>query len=264
VHELRSRLWANRHATRTEFIDGLQGMARGATHFVERSMSSVSEFRVEEAVEWQLGLFAVRGLSVTLHKQHALRLGDGGWEMRGFVGSDLDLKGRLFLGAAVGAPSGAAVELGLAATVLRDSGREAAAETVKRQVEDMVAGAQAKGSEAVQAVGKTAAAVAAGAREAVLSYTERDTYQFGDLTKTAFAKLGSAFKPPPRSSLQSQARSSLQSQAQGSLQSQAQGSLQSPAQGMTQGSSGTTTSAASATSADDNEMKGALKGHKEE
>ena len=94
--------------------------------------------------------------------------------------------------ATVGAPSGAAVELGLAATVLRDSGRAAAAESVKRQVEEMVAGAQAKGSEAVQAVGKTAAAVAAGAREAVLSYTERDTYQFGDLTKTAFAKLGTA------------------------------------------------------------------------
>ena len=193
LHDLRSRVFASRNANRQDFIAGLQSMARGATLFVERSMSNVSEFRVDEAVELQIGRFAVHGLTVTLHKHHTLSLGEAGWEMCGFCGSELDLKGRLLLGATVGgAPSGAAMELGLAATVLRDSGREAAADSVKRQVEEIVAGAQAKGTEAVQAATKTAAAVAAEAREAVKAYTGKEKYQFGDLTKTAFSRLGSA------------------------------------------------------------------------
>ena len=216
VHELRSRLFANRHANRLEFIDSLQDMARGATLFVERSMSNVSEFRVDEAIEWQVGRVSFHGLSVTLNQQHTLSLGDRGWEMRGFVGSELDLKGRLFLGATVAPSTGAAVELGLAATVLRDSGSAVVAETVKHQVEEFVHGAQAKGTEAVQAVGKTAAAVAAGAAhakaaidtelqhkkaevgrligEGVKKYTEKDQYEIGDLTKATLAKLGKVFK----------------------------------------------------------------------
>ena len=39
-------------------------------------MTHVSEARVEESIEWQIGRMSVRGLAVTLNKQHTLRLGD--------------------------------------------------------------------------------------------------------------------------------------------------------------------------------------------
>ena len=148
--------------------------------------------------------------------------------MRGFVGSELDLKGRLFFGAPTVTPAGGGegqqrgvLELGLAAQVLKDSGSAVASESMKRTVDDLVAGAQAKGSEAAKAVqavqanlGKHAAKMAAGLQQKqaevaaglqqkqaeaerllksrVQSYTGRDEYAFGDLSRSLFKKMTGA------------------------------------------------------------------------
>lgn len=98
-------------------------LARGASKWVEVQMSAVSEGRVHESIEWQIGRLSVRGMTVRVHKQPHLTLGAAGWHMRGFVGSELDLKARLLMAAptvvpASGASASAQLQLGLAAQLL--------------------------------------------------------------------------------------------------------------------------------------------------
>ena len=112
----------------TARIAGLQSW-RAARRFCGTPMSNVSEFRVDEAVELQIGRFAVRGLTVTLHKNHTLSLA----RPAGAASAALSSTSRDGSSAPPwGAPQGAAMELGLAATVPRQW-EEAAADPVKRQ-----------------------------------------------------------------------------------------------------------------------------------
>ena len=217
-------------------------LAKGASKWVELQMSHVSEGRVHESIEWQIGRMSVRGLTVALHKQPPLTLGAAGWHMcvctrtgkrtmdacagrrrlahvnvgmgnsmhamrvayahgpplkslpvpppmlrRGFVGSELDLKARLLLAAPTVLSAGSAtaqLQLGLAGQLLKDSAGDAARAKREEVVQEAVAAVSQRTEAVAHAVGNVQQAVAA----RLTSYTGKETYQFGDLTKALLTK----------------------------------------------------------------------------
>lgn len=186
MRELRSSLFAERHTNGAEFLKtlseqltevssaqsrALQGslhsLAHQGTKWVENKLSAQSEARVEEAVEWCVGRLSVHGLVVILNQQQRLTLNSDGWVLRGFVGSESELRARIMFVQPVGAGLGSSLDLGLAAKLLRDSGAAVAAakgaELRAKTSEAMSKGAEtlAKGAEAMA---KSAEAAAAAAR----------------------------------------------------------------------------------------------------
>jgi len=149
----------------------LQALAQQGTRMVEHALAQQVEQKIEEAIEWQIGLVRVHGLVVTLNKKQRLELGTDGWTMRGFIGSGSELRAQIFFAAPVAhGIVNSRVELGLCAKLLKDSGKEKGLAIVNF--------AQAKGSEAVATV-----------REGVRKYTGKANYQIGDLTKATWEKL---------------------------------------------------------------------------
>ena len=156
-------------------LAGLRGLpqlvaARGALLAPREppGAARAKEDRFESALEWRIGRLAIRTLVVHVNGQR-LELADGGWALRGFVGSDDELRREL--------------QFGLAARVLRDSG--------ERALREGVSGFTGRdeyqfGDLTKAALSKVGAGVAAG----VSSITGKETYEFGDLTKAAVDKVG--------------------------------------------------------------------------
>ena len=184
----------------------LHSLAHQGTKWVEKKLSHDSEQRLEEAIEWQVGRLSLSGLAVTVNlidQRQRLELGEDGWVLRGFVGSESELKARILYVAPAGQGLSARLELGLAAKLLRDT---ATAEALERG-----ALLRAKGADAVAAVGEAAAAAVtplaaaaadlkssmekqqakAGERlmENFTKYTGKTQYQFGDLSRETWARL---------------------------------------------------------------------------
>lgn len=124
-----------------------------------------------------------------MNEQH-FALAPDGWELRGFVGSDSELKRQLLYGheaevtrhVLLGRPP----QVGLFAKLLTDSGQRAVAETIS----DFTGKAEYHfGDLSKAAIRKLSEGVSTGVSE----FTGKKEYHFGDISKAAIAKLGSIF-----------------------------------------------------------------------
>ena len=175
LDSVRHSLFAQRQLPGAQFLAKLkeiqtraqEQLAAQGTKWIEHGQSRACETRFEEAVEWQLGRLRVTRLALRINGQH-LSLGAEGWELRGFVGSEAELKKRVIFGSVGrgGMRGGGALQTGLCTTLLKDSGTSrvqheaaAAAEAVKRSVDDAVKRAQGGVASAVKVGAKGLTAI---------------------------------------------------------------------------------------------------------
>jgi len=187
---------------------------------VERSRADSRESRFEEALDWQIGRVSVANFSLTVNG-HALALGAGGWEMRGFIGNDKALKAALGFGVDLNGFSGG---LGIAAKMVKDSSKQAVKKGVRgftgktecawhppprhemraaapRQFPPHEARHAARADEfgdlSKAAANKVGDAIAVGSEKVgkaikvgVTGFTGKQEYEFGDVSKAAAKKVG--------------------------------------------------------------------------
>ena len=95
LREVRSALFANRELPGADFLSKLRELHRGhAQQLVSRaehSASASSEDRFKQAVQWHIGRLSVSSLAVNINGR-ALCLAEDGWALRGFVGTEAELK----------------------------------------------------------------------------------------------------------------------------------------------------------------------------
>lgn len=168
---------------------------------MERSRADSRESRFEEALDWQIGRVSVANFSLTVNG-HALALGAGGWEMRGFIGNDKALKAALGFGVDLNGFSGG---LGIAAKMVKDSSKQAVKKGVRgftgktecawhpppRHEMRAAAPRQFPPHEATR-LRSEARRWARPSRWGVTGFTGKQEYEFGDVSKAAAKKVGGA------------------------------------------------------------------------
>ncbi|KAL1518750.1 hypothetical protein AB1Y20_003035 [Prymnesium parvum] len=180
----------------TDFMQSLkkhaawaQRTAATGARLVEASEAAAAETRFDESTEFMIGNFVVHSMEVHM-KDQVYALASDGWELRGFVGSENELKRQLFYVNEAEVKRqlllGRVPQMGLFAKLLKDSGQRAVVETISDftgkhdyQVGDI-------SRAAIRKIGH-------GVATSVSEFTGKEEYHFGDISRAALAKVGSVF-----------------------------------------------------------------------